>query len=652
MRSLAQLLIQESPISLAREVVWRARRNWVKQSVLAHLKDRPRAVTFRNLPYYKPDATTFSETSRKFVTAFADEVCNGRYSFLGYGTVYLGANPQWNLDFVSGLDWPEVPLENCDCVRFDGSDVKVPYELSRLQFLPVLGKAYILTEEVRYRETAKDLLAHWIQKNPLGVGVNWSLAMEAALRGMSICFLLNLLSPFRPEEKHWLADATRSLLEHLVYVEAHIEFSHIMSSNHYLSNIVGLFCLSSFLAGPGVAEKRGVYLRRIESELRRQVYEDGGDYEASTGYHVLVTQMFTTVLLLLRASDATPKPQFLERVRRMYRLLVALASPSGQLPHVGDCDDGRVELLLDDLQQMSSLPNSERNSLRVSNLLGLGKSLFEEGTGSLEDAKWYGFTRHEGVSESALNGKFSVFPKSGIAVATARSAEILFFAVPNGIRGKGSHGHNDKLSVILRLDGEEVLCDSGTGMYTRDIAGRNRFRVTAAHNTVLVDGKEQNTIKFTRLGLFRVGNEASVSRIKHAQQSGAVFLQASHSGYSSMGVTHTRTIRLDEKKELATIEDHLSGRGRHLVELNFQLAPPWRVEQMAEENSEVRCRIEGPRNLEIIVSAPCALSGKHGETLISRTYGSTVPASRVRFACNGELPISVTTQLRWATSQS
>jgi hypothetical protein len=88
------------------------------------------------------------------------------------------------------------------------------------------------------------------------------------------------------------------------------------------------------------------------------------------------------------------------------------------------------------------------------------------------------------------------------------------------------------------------------------------------------------------------------------------------------------------------------------VELNFQLAPPWRVEQMAEENSEVRCRIEGPRKLEIIVSAPCGLRGKHGETLISRTYGSTVPASRVRFACNGELPISVTTQLRWATSQS
>jgi hypothetical protein len=132
-----------------------------------------------------------------------------------------------------------VPVKDHDGIRFDGSDIKVPHELSRLQFLPVLGKAYVLTRDERYRQNAKRLLSHWIEQNPVGTGVNWSIAMEAALRATSICFLLNLISPLRPDEEGWLATVTRCLWHHLLYIEAHIEFSHLISSNHYLSNVAG-----------------------------------------------------------------------------------------------------------------------------------------------------------------------------------------------------------------------------------------------------------------------------------------------------------------------------------------------------------------------------------------------------------------------------
>ena len=100
---------------------------------------------------------------------------------------------------------------------------------------------------------------------------------------MSICFLLNLLSPFRLDEQPWLASVTRSLAQHLVYIEANLEFSHLLSSNHYLSDIVGLYCLSIFLDGEGMAARRREYRQRIEAEMARQVYEDGGDYEAIHG---------------------------------------------------------------------------------------------------------------------------------------------------------------------------------------------------------------------------------------------------------------------------------------------------------------------------------------------------------------------------------
>ncbi len=249
MRPLSQTLKMSSPLLLAREAAWRIRKRWVKRSILAQIEKQTFPVTFRNIPYYKPDTSTFSRAGRELLIDFANQVCEGRFPFLAYGTADLGRQPRWNVDFISGAKWPLILLENRRYLRFDGAEVKVPFELSRLQFLPILGKAHVLTGDVRYREAAKDLLAHWIQSNPVRMGVNWTIAMEAALRAMSICFLLNLLFPFRREEQAWLTTVTRSLVQHVLYIEANIEFSHLSTSNHYLSDVVGLYCLSVFLDG-------------------------------------------------------------------------------------------------------------------------------------------------------------------------------------------------------------------------------------------------------------------------------------------------------------------------------------------------------------------------------------------------------------------
>lgn len=650
MSKLATVLRRESPVVLAREFAWRTRRNWGKKRFLARIGQDTRPVHFRPVKYYAPDPADFAESTRTVITDFANEIAEGRYPFLGYGTVAMGPAPNWSLDFVSGKEWPSVALENTNCVRFDGSDVKAPYELSRLQFLPILGKAYVLTGNERYRSVAKQRLSTWLEDNPVGVGVNWSMAMEAALRGMSICFTLNLLSPFRPDEQQWLAQAARSLWEHMAFIEAHNEFSHFVRSNHYLSNIVGLLCLATFLEGPGMSAKRKRYRELVEKEIHQQVYKDGGDCEASTGYHVLVSQMFTSALILLRADAVTPSESFLKRLHAMYRWMEKLSSASGQLPNVGDCDDGRVELLLDDLQQMLSLPVPERNSLRISNLLGLGACLFGDPAVAREDAKWYGFKSKAavGARAAAQSAALTVLPQSGIAVANVHRSELIFFAIPNGINGKGSHTHNDKLSFVLRLNGQEVICDSGTGCYTRDPAMRNRFRQTRAHNTVMVDGQEQNAIHPGTAGLFVVGDEAKVSPIEKGKESGALFLRASHTGYSALGVDHTRTIRLPEASEAAFIEDRLSGSGTHSFEINYQLAPGWRVEKVEKDGLEIHCHLSGPQKLRISITAPGELQADAYDSSVSMTYLGVTPATRLCFSGAAEFPVKLITQISWA----
>ncbi len=647
-----RILKRESPLLVAREVLWRARRAWKKRRILGRL-EHPGHVEFRNVPYYNPDPPALSEHSRALIVAFADEIRAGRYPFLGYGTAELGTRPMWNFDFLSGAGWPYVRCEGRECIRYDGSDIKVPYELSRLQFLPVLGKAHVLTGDDSYRRAAKDLLSHWIHSNPVAVGVNWTIAMEAALRAMSICFLLNLLSPLRREEEPWLATVTRSLDQHLLYIEANIEFSHFLSSNHYLSNVVGLYCLSLFLDGEGMSARRGKYRLRIEAELARQVYEDGGDYEASTGYQVLVTQLFTTALLLMRAERSAPaRPAFVERLRMMFRFLNNVASASGELPHVGDCDDGRTELLVDDLQQMIHCPVVERNSLRVPHLLGLGRRLFGEGAGPGDDAAWYGLANTTRIPNSepqinlASTCPINVLPNSGIGVLRHGSAELLFFAIPNGIFGKGSHTHNDKLSFVLRVGGQEVLCDCGTGCYTRDIATRNRFRSTKAHNTLLIDGAEQNHIDAGPSGLFILGNEAAVSSIEHGKEAQGYFLRASHTGYCSLGVKHTRTVHAIQNERSFVIEDELEGNGVHDFEFNLQLAPNRNAQLAAAENGIV-CRIVGDPQIQLAIAGPAGLHGTIQPSLISSTYGATVPAAKVCIRGRAAVPARITTHISW-----
>lgn len=653
-RSLTEILKQESPISLAREALWRTRKGFRKSRLLAQLERTQCPVQFRNIPYFSTSALALTEASREVILAFANEIGRGRFPFLGYGTQDLGYEPIWNMDFVSGHEWKPVASNNDFGSNPAGSDVKAPWELSRLQFLPILGKAYVITGKESYREDAKRLLAHWIMKNPVGVGINWSIAMEAALRAMSICFLLNLLSPLRADEQNWLRMVTRSLWHHMVFIEAHTEFSHLVRSNHYLSNVVGLYCLSEFLEGSGMAARRQVYRRRVESEILRQVYKDGGDYEGSTGYHILVTQMFTSCLLLMRAAKVAPDARFLERLRRMYGFMERMAGSAGQLPHIGDCDDGRVELLLDDLNQMLTSVIDERNSQRVSNQIGVGRCLFGGDRGETEDAQWYGLDSagapvfpSSDSSSTAKPTDSAVFAESGVGSLLNDHAEILFLAVPNGIFGKGSHNHNDKLSFVLRLDGKEVLTDSGTRTYTRDPELRNRFRSTTAHNTILIDGEEQSTIDEGRAGLFYLGNQARVSPIESREEGDDLVLRASHMGYQRIGVKHTRTIRLRADRTMAVVEDKLDGDGTHSYEINFQLAPDWQILSIETAGSQTQACASGPGELQICFEGPGMAKAEKLDSPVSMTYGASSSAERLRIRGEAKLPVKLTTEIRW-----
>lgn len=621
MRPLSYILRGESPGSICREAISLLRRRWRRRQFSRLLASLDTPVTLRVLPYFRPDSKlTIDSTFVRPILAFADLICAGQFPFLGYGTQQLGLPPNWNLDFISGGEW--TAGKSRPATLMQGSDPKVPWELSRLQFLPVLGKAYRITGDRSYAEAGERLLQDWVRNNPTGKAINWANAMEPALRAVSICLYLSLT--FREDEPQpeWI---TRSLWEHLIFIETYLEYSYRFRGNHYLSNLLGLLCLSVFLDGAGMETRRAKYIEALEEEMRNQIYADGADYEASSGYHVFVTQIFTAALLFARAAQLHFSEEFNNRLSAMYEFTSALACGSGHLPHIGDCDDGRVELTVDDIEQMLWLPTGERHSLRVAGHLGIGEWIAGKPLGGrVEDALWHGVST-DGALEQFAPRQLRVFPLAGIAVAHSKDCAVIFLAQPNGLRGKGSHTHNDKLSILVSVKGVDLFCDSGTGTYTRDTVLRNRLRSTAAHNTFMADGVEQNRISADPKWTFCIGDEAAVSKIECAESPRQITLEAAHSGYRALGVIHRRRLFLEADQ--LRIEDEFDAQGEHSYTAFYHLSPEWRLGTMQQESdSSVVLYLQGPSSAIFRLSASGAINVRVEEAPISRAYGSMIAA--------------------------
>jgi hypothetical protein len=602
--------------ALIGEAAWRGIRSIRRSSFRLAGPGGACPVRFHPIGYYQLQEELASEP----VITYADAILRGEYPLMGYGSPQLGMYPDWQCDWVSGKSWPLEKSKELRIIRHDGSDVKAPWELSRLQWSPVVAKAYVLTADRRYRDALRSLLTDWMVRNPLGKGVNWTVAMEAALRGISLCLTMDLLWPFTEDEKPWLDQMTASLWQHLRFIESHSEFSLLLRSNHYLSNIVGLTTLSAYLGGPGMERRFSKYARAVQREILLQTYPDGGDREASTGYHVLVAQMFLHSLIVQQRCRTGIVPEFETRLRRMFDWIAMLADDAWKLPHLGDCDNGRVELLADDIAQ-TRRPAGERHSLRVGSLYGIASPMLQC---ALRDQK-----------------PVSLLRDSGIAILRSGEAAVIFCAMPNGLEGKGSHTHCDKLSVILLLGLDEVFCDSGSRCYTRSAERRNLDRSTRVHNTVMIDDADQNSFSADPHLLFQCGNEAVVSPITMLE--GGV--RASHQGYRRIGVEHQRTVQLSQG--CLDVLDEVSGAGEHLLDLQFFLGPEWRVSSEVMTGETVSCVVGGPRRVTLQCEAQSQLALSVLPAEISREYGSGLPTSCIRIRTTAYLPAKVQTRVQW-----
>jgi hypothetical protein len=568
----------------------------------------------------------------------AEALCRHEFRLLGSGVCQLGEHIDWHCDPVSGYRWPKNFAFGCNPVHSspDGSDVKWPWELSRMQHLPTLGKAYRLTQNERYAREIVDQVTHWLDDNPCAFGVNWTCAMDVAIRIMNMIWGYRFIEDAGVVSEAFKGRLLVAMVQHAQFILFHLEYSirddgSLANGNHYLANVVGLLHLGLLCPNVPLAQIwRRVGLRALVEEMDRQVHPDGSDFESSVSYHRLVLELFISGALLCRIHHITLPARFWQRLEKMFDFVLGVTRPDGTVPQVGDADDGRLYIL-------SNYGHWDRTDLRY--LLSIGAVLFHRRDmkactgGFAEDAFWLlgpdGLADFEALEDGATAMGTQAFPDAGLYVMRSGDRYLLACCGQVGTAGLGNHKHNDLLSFELYAGDKAFIVDPGSYVYTRHPEWRNRFRSTLSHNTVVIDTHEQNRFQDARL--FAMAEDAAV--IVHAWSSTPEmdWLDVEHTGYGRLAppVRHRRIFRFDKGPGRWDIIDILIGAGDHTADWYLHFDHRIALEPVGEGIFRTCC---SGTDLVIAMSADIPLDFKVEDGWVSRRYGCKL-AAKVLHIC-------------------
>jgi hypothetical protein len=569
----------------------------------------------------------------------ADLVCGHRVQLLGRGAVELGDPIDWHRDPVSGLRWDLRHHSTIDYLDLERpSDVRVVWELSRCHQWVTLGQAHWLTGDERYAAEFVAQWEGWMAANPPGFGVNWTCAMEAAIRAINwlwAFFLFADAPTFDEERQRRLLSA---LAEHARFILRNLEIGP-RPGNHYLTDGLGLLALGTVLREVHDSHTWLARGRRIVwGEALRQVTPDGVDYEHAIGYHGYVLHGLLFAVSLSQRNNVEPPAAALERIERMLEFTLAYTRPDGTFPAIGDADDGSLV----DLGRRD--PRSHRTALAAGAAL-FGRSDLKAAAPAFGAANlwWLGpaaLAAFDALPDKAEPAGSSAFTDGGFFVMRGEGRHLV---VSGPGRGPASHLHHDLLSFECWADGTAYVLDPGTCAYSGSREWRNRFRSTASHNTVMIDDQEQ-----TRLlddpNIFPVEGDRSVRFTLHRWQVGEDLerFDGEHTGYTRLPepVVHRRQVWFDKAQGVWAVRDFLTGAGIHTVRGFLHLAP-LRVTLESEAPWVVRVA-DGEAGLGIAWSPEPGLSVTVGEGWLSPRYGVRQVAPVVTYQKRGALPIVIT----------
>lgn len=582
--------------------------------------------------------------------ASADRAVQLRFTYFGYPEVTLPSPVDWHLDPGPGVRWPTSASAKID-YRTADADVKWIWELNRLQHLPWLAQAWLITDDARYGSAAFAQLDSWIDQHPPGMGIGWRNPFEPGVRAISIALALQ---GFR-DHPELTADRFGRIVSLLAESARRcwVDRSRYSSANnHLIGELAGLAVVAIVfpdLPDAPTWEREAVAM--LEEETDRQLLADGAGAEQAVGYQIFTVELFLIVAVLLLERDGELPPRIRAAADRSAAYLAALVGEADPTPRYGDDDEGfafrldgaPLRTLRDHLGLVAVLTGSEH--ARRCGTATWTSDWFEHVGGRprplvAEPLR----TTLSSVSNSSADGHFA--PDGGVVVLRAGKRRVVMDVGPLGFLSIAAHGHADALATTVSIDGHDIIGDPGPASYYGHPDWRRIHRGTRVHATVEVDGCDQSVVA----GPFMWSSHARVRVLGVDLDAGVV--DAEHHGYRRFRkpVTHRRWLIANPELAAVLVVDLMTGAGWHQIRTSWPLGPSLDLADDVVGHLVVR---GGSPLVHVATAATTPLvddriCGDEAQGLgwWSNRLESREPAWLIGSSTEGELPLAIATVIQ------
>jgi hypothetical protein len=436
-----------------------------------------------------------------------------------------------------------------------------------------LARAYRFSNDNRYAQCFWEQVETFLEKNPPNMGLNWASAQEVALR--LICLTLAMQAfqdaPATTHDREQCLLA--ALYQHAARLPATLPYARAQNNNHLLSEAAGIFT-GGVLFENGAWQQQG--WRLFNTALQTQIAADGTYIQHSTNYHRLMLQLALWVRSIAATMGLEFPVQTKTRLAAATRWLLAqMDGSTGHVPNLGNNDGACI------LPLASGAFDDYRPVAQAASRAFLDAPCLPPGPWD-EYCLWMGLPVE----------KAPVIPQPIASPTVHRLGDAQTWATLRIAQFTGRPAHADQLHVDLGWHGQPITLDAGTFQYNAAPPWDNGLAITAVHNTVTVDGRDQ----MQRAGRFLWLDWAQATLLSAEPNA----LTAEHDGYHKLGILHRRRLEW-QAPSCWQVTDTLSPTGASAQEHSFRLQwllPdwPWKLDggtlELALPTGKIILRIE------------------------------------------------------------
>lgn len=540
-----------------------------------------------------------AEEEHSFILRSAEETKQHIFNVLGSGPVKM-ESINWSREIKTGFEWPVgVYYLKIRALTPKGSDIKIPWEISRCHHLLWMAEAYCLTGDESYAEEVVEQMRHWIEHNPLMYSVNWTCAMDVSIRAVNWMYTFIMIGTSKTVTDEFAKEVFHSLYQHLFFINRNLEKCVPYSNNHYFSDIVGQLFLGQLFSTTRCGKRT---LRRAIKEYCKeveiQVFPSGVNYERSISYHRLMTELVIyPYYMLIRTGHTLPKI-ITDRLSHMLGYINQYTMGNGCSPIVSDNDDGRLLPLVPiPFVKHAYLVNADSLDSR---LVSAGCEWLAPVYGSIQ-------------SDVHADANLAILKKDSMYVFASCFHRWRHDVFKNSYIG--THLHNDLLSFVFADGDTPVIVDAGAYCYTSDFDTWESFRTAKKHNTIIVDDEEPN----------KLGNSAFLMKYNSNAKPMVLLLgdvEHCEGEYTTIEGQMIHRREFDLASDCLKITDHLTKTGaRHKAYMSFHFAES--VETTIEEGQIVMLSC-GEKKYKLNINFASAVRLRIEDDTLSPSFGVLV----------------------------